>query len=127
MIAAHPQSEVSVAIVWMDVLAFDSAKSVRKAMRIFGDDPRVRHFWDPENRLGHALAPILDLEPGDLAWDVYLFYGRDAVWLDPPPRPEGHFHQLTRYRQNGRYRSGEDLVRELRAGVGELLAAPGRP
>lgn len=55
-------------------------------------DERVRHYWDPDSLVGAAYQDPLGLtEP---AWDVWMLFGRGAVWGDEPPRPAWWEHQL---------------------------------
>jgi len=46
-------------------------------------DARARHYWDGERRLGRAVAQELGYG-GTAAWDIFLVYGPDAKWGDPP-------------------------------------------
>ena len=76
-------------------------------------DPRVRWFHDPFRRAGKAIAAALGA-PDATAWDVYLFFDRDARWKGGPPQPRGWAHQLgDTWADPGRYRAGEQLGLEL--------------
>lgn len=48
-------------------------------------DSRVTHYWDGEDVLSKAFAPILGLD--EKAWDVYLLYDQTSEWQDTPPKP----------------------------------------
>lgn len=56
-------------------------------------DPRARHYWDSTLSVGRSVSPHLGLDSP--AWDVWLLYGRDAIWGgDTLPEPEWWEHQL---------------------------------
>jgi len=59
-------------------------------------DERVSHFWDADGTLVKAYSRILRLGESRPAWDVYLFFDRDAEWRDEPPSPQNWMHQLPR-------------------------------
>jgi hypothetical protein len=81
----------------------------------FPADPRVRHFYDPQQRAGKAVARSLGAEEGAVAWDIYLFYKPGSQWMEHPPLPDNWLHQLTGARWAGftYYRRGDDLMQEL--------------
>lgn len=64
---------------------------VPDATRLIPDE-RVRHYWDGESLVGSAYQAALGLE--EPAWDVWMLFGRDAVWGDEPPDPAWWEHQL---------------------------------
>ena len=70
--------------VWVPILPSDAQLTVGRATKSLSD-PRVRHYWDGDNVLTTAYAPILGID-GD-AWDVYLLYDKNADWTDAPPKP----------------------------------------
>ncbi len=86
------------------------------------DDPRVRHFHDPARRSGQAIAAGLGWEDY-VAWDIYLFYEPGSRWLDGPPAPAHFAHQLPR--DSAHFRTGDDLLHELREAMTRLTAARG--
>ena len=47
-------------------------------------DNRATHYWDGQRRLGRAVGRMLGLGDRAIAWDVFLVYGPDAKWGDPP-------------------------------------------
>lgn len=57
-------------------------------------DARVRHYLDPEARLGEHYTRSLELPMEDPAWDVYLVFGPAARWEKAPPAPAAWMHQL---------------------------------
>ncbi len=58
-------------------------------------DPRVAHYWDPDQRVGTAFQPhIADL--GSPAWDVWMLFAPGVLWEgEAPPQPTWWEHQLT--------------------------------
>jgi hypothetical protein len=46
-------------------------------------DRRASHYWDGERKLGREVGRIVG-QDGSTAWDVFLVYGPDASWGDPP-------------------------------------------
>lgn len=69
-------------------------KNVPDAAGLF-PDPRVRHFWDPDEDLGRAMTAALTDRPIGPLWDAYLLYAPDAGWTgDLPDGPAFWMHQL---------------------------------
>jgi putative intracellular protease/amidase len=46
-------------------------------------DRRATHYWDGEEKLGRDVGRIIG-QDGSTAWDIFLVYGPDAKWGDPP-------------------------------------------
>lgn len=76
--------DVKVYSVWVPMLPSDAKLTVGRATKSL-DDPRVTHYWDADNVLSKAWAPVLGID--DEAWDVYLLYDKDAEWGEMPPKP----------------------------------------
>jgi hypothetical protein len=55
-----------------------------------------------------------------VAWDIYLFYEAGSRWIDGPPAPAHFAHQLPG--ESAHFRTGDDLVRELREAMKRLTA-----
>ncbi len=47
----------------------------------------MTHYWDGNGELVKAFSPVLGLDAGNPAWDVYLLYDGNAEWADTPPKP----------------------------------------
>lgn len=79
-------------MVWSPQLGAQE-RHVPDAARLMAD-PRVRHYWDPGRVVGGRYAEPLGLDSP--AWDVWLLFGREAVWEDPAGAPEAAWweHQL---------------------------------
>jgi len=121
IIEGFPHADISVSIVWIDMLPKDTETGAEGSAHII-DDPRVRHFHDPARRSGEAIAASLGWKDY-VAWDIYLFYQSGSRWLDGPPTPDHFAHQLPR--DSAHFRTGDDLVRELREAMKRLTAARG--
>lgn len=88
------EEDLQVYVVWMPVLATDDREAALKSQSIV-DDSRASHFWDLDQSLGRAYGKSIDLpRGGDLAWDMYLVFGRDAKWDATLPVPSLWNHQL---------------------------------
>lgn len=88
-------------------------------------DSRVRHFYDPERRVGEAIAHSLGGREGEVAWDIYLFYEAGNEWAKGPPAPSAWMHQLvdSQWASMAHYRTGDALVAALRETTSKLAAA----
>jgi len=103
----------------MNMLPDDTDAGAERSARII-DDPRVRHFHDPARRSGQAIGASLGWKDY-VAWDIYLFYEPGCKWLDGPPAPAHFAHQLPG--ESARFRTGDDLLRELREAMERLTGA----
>lgn len=118
--------EAGILVVWVDMLRFDSEKASRKAIgKLFGQDPRVRHFWDPKNRVPAALAAGFDWAEDDLAWDIYLFYDQDAEWTDQAATSAAYFHQMSRHQDDtAHFFQGKALAKKIAETADKLFQKP---
>jgi len=87
-----PGADLSISIVWIQILANDSTQAAQQAAALL-QHARIRHFHDPEQLAGRAMAERLGAR-GQVAWDTYLFYAAGAEWDDFPPVPFDWVHQL---------------------------------
>ena len=71
----------------------DSMEAALNAARPLTDQ-RVRHFFDPEQEVGKAIAESLEWK-GQVAREIFLFYQAGQEWEDHPPPPVDFAHQLT--------------------------------
>ena len=120
VIKAEPRADIEIAIVWVDVMPLDGARSARRTAQILSADPRVHHFHDPEQRVGRALSKSLKWE--DKAWDIYVLYPKGVQWSGDLPKPQAYVHQLSQRSGDGHYCTGEDLTVRLRKLVGEATS-----
>ena len=120
---AYPDADIQVSIVWIDMLPSDNEKAASKSSAIF-DDPRVKQFYDPDRKSGYAIAKDLLYENAGPAWDIYLYYDKDAQWTDAPPKPVDWVHQLGGGRRvdAARFRPGQRLVDALQESTGKIFS-----
>ena len=116
-----PKADITVSIVWVNVLKGDGMDAARRAADDMTADPRIRHFYDPSNRSGQAISRRLGWK-WVTAWDIYLFYEKEADWQADPPPPTHWMHQLSYLFWDAHLRTGDELVGELRATMRKLAA-----
>ncbi len=120
VVTAYPSADVSISIVWIDILVRDDYAAAQRMANIF-NDPRVRQFHDPNGLVGDAFAKgLLDQPP---AWDIYLLYAAtpQQLWVDYPPKPTDWMHQIGfRAADPARRRGGHDLVVGLYDAMSDL-------
>ena len=92
VLAAHPDAEVEVLVVWGEILPSDNQQAA-EAMAATLDDPRVRHFWDADMSVGRLLSDQLSVG-SRYAWDIYVVYGPRELWTNEPPQPLTWAHQM---------------------------------
>lgn len=116
LLEEFPDANLDILIVWLKMYAADSLDVVREASGLFSDDPRVTQYYDPAKDVGLKVAENLGAEPGEVAWDVYLFYDRQAEWSEQLPGAVDWVHQLSgsRWAEPGRLFQGEQLANKLR-------------
>jgi hypothetical protein len=106
----YPKTNISVSMIWINMLPSDNQSAMKKATQSSAD-ARVRHFYDPRRQAGKIIAQSLG-EPSQVAWDIYLFYSAGSQWGDVPPQPTAWAHQLSGSWVN-HHHYGDDLAREL--------------
>ena len=110
---ANAPHALSVLVVWTDMLEGDSEEAALAACSLVSDS-RAVHFHDPGSLAGRAVASSLGA-PGEIAWDMYLFYDAPSAWENLPPRPVDWVHQLSpSWAEQSRYRWEATLVSSLR-------------
>jgi hypothetical protein len=92
---------LDVFVVWIPAIAGDRYEATDDAKTLIPDG-RATHYWDGGQALGEVLSPTLGIR-AKMAWDVYVLYGKDAVWDGGPPAPTSWMHQ----------KFGEDPALEL--------------
>ncbi len=110
VVTAYPSADISIFVVWIDILPSDDYAAAQRVAGIF-NDPRVHQFHDPNRLVGDAFAEGLLEQPP--AWDMYLLYAATPQqrWVDHPPEPADWMHQLgSGTADPARQRSGQDLV-----------------
>jgi len=122
---AYPDADIQVSVVWIDMLPSDNQGAALMSSALFGErpDPRLKQFHDPNKRTGRAFARDLLYAGGGVAWDVYLYYDKLAVWNDTPPEPVEWYHQLGggRRADPAKFRPGKKLRTALREATGRVV------
>ena len=114
-VVTHEGQDVALAamIVWIEMLPEDKEADL-EALTEEMIGPRIQWFHDPKQRAGRAVATSLGAN-GKIAWDVYLFFNKDAEWKNKIPSPSQWIHQLSdRWADPTHLCFGERLVPELR-------------
>lgn len=106
---------ISVIIVWTNMLKTDDQEHAFKAASMFKDG-KIVQFFDAENKFGDLVAKRLNPK-GEKAWDIYMFYDTEAEWNQTIPRPFDYAHQLSSlhhpWADNTKYFCGNDLTKRL--------------
>ena len=119
----YPDALIRAAWVWIRMMKYDDEDAALRGASKVDRDPRIRQFWDPDRRIGSAVATSLGGKPQRVAWDMYLFYDQGATWDDGPPAPFDWVHQLTGtdWASMNHYFRGDDLGVALRAIMTRLV------
>ena len=91
MLLTNKSPDLAAFVVWVPQLGARQG-NVADATRIV-QDSRASQYWDPNDVLGNAFAPVLGLnEP---AWDVYMLFKHGDVWRKSGvPKPDYWMQQL---------------------------------
>ena len=107
--------DISVIIVWTNMLKTDDKENAYKAASMF-KDPSIVQYFDAENKFGDLVAQRLNPK-GEKAWDIYMFFDKDTEWNKTIPRPFDYAHQLSAslhpWADNTKYFCGNDLTKRL--------------
>lgn len=107
--------DISVIIIWTNMLKTDDQSSAYKAASLF-KDPSIVQFFDSGNKFGDVVAQRLNPQ-GKKAWDIYMFFDKDTQWSKDFPRPFEYIHQLSSsvhpWVDKTKYFCGSDLTKRL--------------
>ena len=107
--------DISVMIVWTNMLKTDDKENAYKAASMF-KDPSIVQYFDAENKVGDLVAQRLNAK-GAKAWDIYMFFDKDIEWNETIPRPFDYAHQLSAslhpWADISKYSCGNDLTKRL--------------
>jgi hypothetical protein len=107
--------DISVIIVWTNMLETDDKDNAFKAASMF-KDPSIIQYFDADNKFGDMVAKRLNPK-GEKAWDIYMFYDKDTQWNNSIPRPFDYAHQLSAslhpWADDTKYFCGNDLTKRL--------------
>jgi len=110
------KKDISVIIVWTNMLKSDDKENAFKAASMF-KDPSVVQYFDAENRFGDMVARRLNPQ-GEKAWDIYMFFDKEDQWSNSIPRPFEYAHQLSEsihpWADQTKYYCGKDLTKRLK-------------
>ena len=70
----YPDAQLSILVVWLKMYEIDSFEVPREASGLVSSDPGGCQFYDPARISGLEVANSLGAEPGEVAWDVYMFF-----------------------------------------------------
>ncbi len=122
VIGKMKDKNISVMIVWTNMLKTDDQRNARKAASLFNDE-NIAQFFDAENKFGDIIARRLSPQ-GEKAWDIYLFFDKDTQWNQDFPRPFDYAHQLSPFYHSWvdktKYFCGDDLTKRLTEITGTL-------
>lgn len=123
LLEEFPDANLDILIVWLKMYDADSLEVVQEAARLLRDDPRVTQFYDPGKICGLEVAEGFGAKSGEVAWDVYLFYDRQAVWSEQLPQSVDWVHQLSgsSWAETDRLFQGDQLTQKLREIMLNLL------
>jgi hypothetical protein len=80
--------------VWGAYLRGDTVDMAQAASQRFMA-PNAAYYWTPTQKLSQDLGITLRLAGGRAAWDVYLMYGKGAIWESRFPEPAFWQHLIT--------------------------------
>ena len=114
-------SEFAVFVVWVPMLLTDATATAEGANAdLVIDAPR---FWDERRLAAWAVADAIGAN-GETAWDMYLFFSKDAVWDAACPPPVTWVHQLdNRWADRTKMACGPDLEPALIAAATMTLGS----
>jgi len=106
---------ISLIIVWTNMLKTDDQNSAYKAASLF-KDPNIVQYFDSENKFGDIVAKRLNPQ-GKKAWDIYMFFDKETLWSKDFPRPFDYVHQLSSeahpWVDKTKYFCGSELTKRL--------------
>lgn len=109
------KKDISVIIVWTNMLKADDKDNAFRAASMF-KDPSIVQYFDAENKFGDIVAQRLNPK-GEKAWDIYMFFDKEDQWSNSMPRPFEYAHQLSEslhpWADQTKYFCGKDLTRRL--------------
>lgn len=83
LLEERPDAALRVLVVWLPMWPGDAREAWDATLLA---DSRARHWWDGDLHAGRWLAANLPPEgyKGEVAWDAFYVFGRDARWDDAP-------------------------------------------
>lgn len=83
---AYPNADIDVTAIWFNMLFSDSRGRWDATLLT---DPRVTHYWDPDQEVGrwfdqNEQSIGFDFNRGPVVWDSFLLFGPEATWTATP-------------------------------------------
>lgn len=123
IISRNPIPNLSIIVVWIDMMPGDNFASATGSAKNFFSDTHAAQFHDPERRAGEAFGKAVGAAGGKVAWDFYLYFDEGEVWEKKAPLPKAYLHQLkgSSWASEAQFRTGRELFDELyRVAVEEM-------
>jgi hypothetical protein len=101
--------DIQIGIVWIKMSEKDTLQATQDISIKFNDS-RVTQFYDPFQKSGRILAEKLPMN-AKVAWDIYLFYGKNKLWDNHLSEPIEWMHQMRDTDSDSKHlQCGDDLV-----------------
>jgi hypothetical protein len=115
IIARNPIPNLSILVVWIDMLPGDNSGSATSSGNTYFSDTDAIQFHDPERRAGGAFGAAFGGVKNQVAWDFYMFFEAGELWEKKTPLPRTYVHQLKRSRwaSEDHFTSGRALFDDL--------------
>lgn len=114
IVSQMKEKNLAVMIVWTDMLQTDGENTAYHAATLFRNTGVIQ-FFDNKNEFGDIAAKAINPK-GKQAWDIYMFFDKDAQWSSKLPRPFEYAHQLgpdTGWADQTKYFCGDKLTARL--------------
>ena len=82
----RPKAKIKVLVLWSPVLKNDSESRAINASAYLSDG-RAEHFWDLWSFGVRLYTKQLRYPKGDIAWDIFVVYKPQLVWIQTAPDP----------------------------------------
>jgi hypothetical protein len=87
VLTRYPNLPIEVYAVWYEMYPGDSSDDFPVAQKLM-PDRRVTHWWDPSKDVGRWFTHVVPTNlKGEIQWDAFYLYGKDAVWDEGDPAP----------------------------------------
>jgi hypothetical protein len=109
-------------VVWLKMMDTDLEPAAIESSNLV-NDARSAHFYDPDLISGKAFAASMG-SPGEVAWDMYMFFAPGVRWGEQAPLPTGYAHQLEGgWADQKQLHQADDLTKNIAKMMRELVLA----